>query len=283
MVARTLDGRAMAAAVRAELVPLARARAEVLGHLPGLAVVGVGADPASAVYTRRLEQAAQAVGVAARAVELPESCDNETLRAELLALNQDPMVQGILIQMPLPPRLSQRIVAETIDAGKDVDGISLLNAGNLFLRLPTFVPSTSAAVMEILDRDGTPVAGRRAVVVGASNVVGKPLSFMLLHRDATVTVTHSATRDLGSWTRQADILVVAAGHAGLITGEMVKRGATVVDVGINVVGPNGEVVGDVDQASVREVAGTLTPVPGGVGPLTNLMLLRQCVAGPIIA
>jgi methylenetetrahydrofolate dehydrogenase (NADP+) / methenyltetrahydrofolate cyclohydrolase len=280
MPVRLLDGRQIARAVRADLVRQAGARAEQLGHPAGLAIVQVGAQPAAAVYARRLIQTAEGVGVAVRVVALPESADDAQLRARLEDLNQDPRVQGILIELPLPPHLSQRSVAETIDAAKDVDGISLVSSGSLFLHLPTFVPSTCAAVMEIMDRAGIQLAGRRAVVVGASNVVGKPLAFMLLHRDATVTVCHTSTRDLAAWTRQAEVLVVAAGSPGLITGEMVRPGATVVDVGINVVGPHGEVVGDVDQESVHQVAGALTPVPGGVGPLTNLMLLMQCVAGP---
>lgn len=280
MTARVLDGREMAAAVRTDLVRLAAARTEQLGHAPGLAIVRVGMDPASVVYTRRLVQQAERIGVAAREVQLPEASDDELLRASLNDLNADESVQGILMQLPLPPHLSQRSVAETIDAAKDVDGISMRSAGDLFLRLPTFVPSTAAAVMEILDRAEIPLAGRRAVVVGASNVVGKPLAFMLLYRDATVTLCNRATRDLAGWTRQADVLVVAAGQPGLVTGEMVRPGATVVDVGINVL-PDGEVVGDVDQDSVREVASALTPVPGGIGPLTNLMLLKHLVSSPI--
>lgn len=279
MPARMLDGREMAAAVRSDLVRLAAVRTAQLGHAPGLAIVRVGNDPASVVYTRRLVQQAERIGVAPREVQLPDTSDDEHLRASLRALNDNATVQGILMQLPLPPHLSQRSVAETIDATKDVDGISLRSAGDLFLHLPTFVPSTCAAVMEILDRAGVPLAGHRAVVVGASNVVGKPLAFMLLHRDATVTVCNRATRDLAGWTRQADILVVAAGQPGLVTGEMVRPGATVVDVGINVL-PDGEVVGDVDQETVREVAGALTPVPGGIGPLTNLMLLKHLVTPP---
>jgi methylenetetrahydrofolate dehydrogenase (NADP+)/methenyltetrahydrofolate cyclohydrolase len=283
MPARLLDGRALAAGVRADVARQAAARVEQLGHPAGLAIVQVGAQPASEIYSRRLVQTAESVGVAASVVALPESTDNDQLRARLLALNEDPRVQGILIELPLPPQLSHRTAAEAIDAAKDVDGISPLSSGNLFLHLPSFVPSTSAAVMEILDRGGITLAGRRAVVVGASNVVGKPLAFLLLNRDATITVCHSSTRDLAAWTRQAHVLVVAAGRPGLVTGEMVRPGATVVDVGINVVGPTGEVVGDTDQESVRLVAGALTPVPGGVGPLTNLMLLMQCVAGPRLA
>jgi methylenetetrahydrofolate dehydrogenase (NADP+)/methenyltetrahydrofolate cyclohydrolase len=281
MPARILDGRAIAGAVRADLARLAAARAAALGHPAGLAIVQVGADPASEIYTRRLVQAAEEVGITARVVALPVTCNDARLLTELEQLNTDPSVQGILIELPLPPQIPPQLVAETIDAAKDVDGISLVSSGNLFLRLPTFVPSTCAAVVEILDRSGIPIAGRRAVVVGASNVVGKPLAFMLLDRDATVTVCHIATMDLAAWTRQADILVVAVGRPGLITAEMVRPGATVVDVGINVA-TGGAVVGDVDQDSVRLVAGALTPVPGGVGPLTNLMLLKQCVVGPTV-
>jgi methylenetetrahydrofolate dehydrogenase (NADP+)/methenyltetrahydrofolate cyclohydrolase len=275
MSARLLEGRVIGEAVRAALLPLAAARARELGHAPGLAIVHVGADPASVVYTRRLAQLAEGVGVATRVIELATTIDDAALAAAIQALNRDPSVQGILMQLPLPSHLSQRTVAETLDAAKDVDGISIRSSGGLLLRQPTFVPSTCAAVIEVLERCQIPIAGQRAVVVGASNVVGKPLAFMLLDRDATVSVCHIATRDLGAWTRQADILVVAVGKPGIITGDMVKPGATVIDVGINVVGSNGAVVGDVDFAAVRAVAGAITPVPGGVGPLTNLMLLKQ--------
>lgn len=279
MTARMLDGRAMARALRADVARLAAERAAALGHPAGLAILRVGADPASAVYTRRLTQAAAGVGVEAHTHTLPEQCDEARLRRAIARLNDDARVQGILMQLPLPPHLSPRVVAECIAPIKDVDGISLGSSGNLFLRLPTFVPSTCAAVLELLDRGGITLAEQRAVVVGASNVVGKPLALLLLYRDATVTVCHIATRDLGAWTRQAEVLVVAAGQPGLITGAMVRPGATVIDVGINV-GADGAIVGDVEQESVRDVAGALSPVPGGVGPLTNLMLLKQCVAGP---
>jgi methylenetetrahydrofolate dehydrogenase (NADP+) / methenyltetrahydrofolate cyclohydrolase len=275
MSARLLEGRVAGEAVRAALVPLAAQRARELGHAPGLAIVHVGADPASMVYTRRLAQLAESVGVAARVVSLATTINDDALAGALSALNVDPTIQGILMELPLPPHLSQRTVAETLDATKDVDGISMRSSGSLFLRQPTYVPSTCAAVIELLEQNAITIAGRRAVVVGASNVVGKPLAFMLLDRDATVSVCHVATRDLAHWTRQADILVVAVGKPGIITGAMIKRGATVIDVGINVVGSNGEVVGDVDFVSAREVAAAITPVPGGVGPLTNLMLLKQ--------
>jgi methylenetetrahydrofolate dehydrogenase (NADP+)/methenyltetrahydrofolate cyclohydrolase len=279
MSARILDGRAIARVVRAELKERAAERARALGHPAGLAIVHVGDHAASEVYRRRLAETAAAVGVGARVVSLPEDIKDAELRAALAALNADERIQGILMELPLPEHLSARAVAETLDAAKDVDGISLVSGGNLFLRLPTFVPSTCAAVLEILDRSEIALAGRRAVVVGASDVVGKPLALLLLGRDATVTICHRATRNLASWTRQAEVLVVAVGKAGLITGDMVRPGATVVDVGINV-GADGQVVGDVEFDGVSAVAGAITPVPGGVGPLTNLMLLAQCVAGP---
>jgi methylenetetrahydrofolate dehydrogenase (NADP+) / methenyltetrahydrofolate cyclohydrolase len=278
MPARILDGRAIAAAVRDDLLPLVKARSESLGHAPGLAIVHVGADPASTVYARRLAQTAESVGVAVRMVALPHTSDDAALRKELTALNADRSVQGILMQLPLPAHLDQRTVAETLDASKDVDGISLRSSGNLLLRLPTFVPSTSAAILEMLERHAIAIAGRRAVIVGASNVVGKPLAFMLLDRDATVTVCHAETRNLAEWTRQGDILVVAVGKPGIVTGDMVRPGATVIDVGINVIEATGAVVGDVDQRSVAKVAGALTPVPGGIGPLTSLMVLKQLVS-----
>ncbi len=178
--------------------------------------------------------------------------------------------------MPLPPHLSQKMVADTISMEKDIDGISPHSAGNLFLGLPSFLPSTAAAVMEILERTHTPLAGKRVVILGRSNVVGKPLSMMLLQKNATVTVCHSRTFNLPFFTRQADVLIAAVGRPNMVTAELVRPGATVIDVGINAK-PEGGIVGDVDFASVSEVAGALTPTPGGVGPLTNVLLLKQCV------
>jgi methylenetetrahydrofolate dehydrogenase (NADP+)/methenyltetrahydrofolate cyclohydrolase len=274
MNAQVLDGRHIARYVREDLKRLALANRQRFGEPAGLAIVRVGSDPASARYAQSLARAAEAVGVRATAVDLPDSLDEAGLRASLEALNEDEAIHGVLMQLPLPPHLSQRVVAETLDPRKDVDGISLRSAGSLFLRQPSFVPSTCAAVLEILDRSDIAIAGERAVVVGASNVVGKPLAFMLLHRDATVTVSHSATRDLAAQTRAASILVVAVGKPSLITADMVRPGATVVDVGTTVT-ENGELVGDVDYAGVSQVAGAITPVPGGVGQLTNLMLLKQ--------
>jgi methylenetetrahydrofolate dehydrogenase (NADP+)/methenyltetrahydrofolate cyclohydrolase len=274
MTARILDGRRIARAVRDDLTAMAASDEARYGIPAGLAIVRVGQDPSSQVYTRALLRASERVGVRATMVSLPEEIDAAGLRACIEVLNADTSIHGILMQLPLPQHLSQRLVAETIDPRKDVDGISTRSAGDLFLRLPTFVPSTCAAVLEMLDRSEIHLRGERVVVVGASNVVGKPLAFLLLHRDATVTVCHIFTRDLAEQTRQASVVIVAAGKPGLLTATMVRPGATVIDVGINVQ-PDGSLIGDVDAAGVMAVAGALSPVPGGVGQLTNLMLLKQ--------
>jgi methylenetetrahydrofolate dehydrogenase (NADP+) / methenyltetrahydrofolate cyclohydrolase len=282
MVARILDGRTIAASVRADLQPIAAEYQRAHGRPATLAILAIGRDPASSVYTNSLRRAAASLRMDARHIRLHEDISDVDLRRAIEELNADPDVQGILIELPLPPHLSQQVVAETIDPRKDVDGIGIRNLGNLFLRLPSFVPATSAAVLEILDRSGVELAGQRAVVVGASNVVGKPLAFLLLHRDATVTVCHIDTRDLAHWTRQADVLVVAVGRPDLITAAMVKPAAVVVDVGINV-RADGAITGDVAFAEVAAVAGAITPAPGGVGQLTNLMLLRQTLlAGDLL-
>lgn len=274
MSAHILVGRRIAAQLRADLTTVAAQAQARAGRRAGLAIVRVGHEPSSEVYSKSLLRAAEIIGVEAQVITLAERVDDAAMRAAIQVLNADESIDGILIQTPLPPHLAQRVVAEALDPRKDVDGISLRSAGNLFLRLPTFVPATCAAVLEMLDRADITLAGRHAVVVGASNTVGKPLTFMLLHRDATVSVCHIHTRDLPHWTRQADVLVVAAGRPGLITGAMVRPGATVIDVGITV-RADGALVGDVDAASVTPVAGALSPVPGGVGQLTNLMLLKQ--------
>jgi methylenetetrahydrofolate dehydrogenase (NADP+)/methenyltetrahydrofolate cyclohydrolase len=198
------------------------------------------------------------------------------LRALLLQLNNDDDTQGIIVQMPLPAHLSQKMVADTVSAAKDIDGISPQSAGNLFLSLPSLLPSTAAAIMAILERLRIPLTGKRVVILGRSNVVGKPLAMMLLQKNATVTVCHSRTTNLSSYTLQADVLVTAVGHANLVTADMVRPGAVVIDVGINAL-PGGGIVGDIDFASVQRVASALTPTPGGVGPLTNIMLLKQCM------
>lgn len=274
MRAKLLSGRTLAETVRGELRALAEGYAARHGRAAGLAVVTVGAQPASDVYVRNLLREAQRIGVRGDWVALPEDIDNQGLRAGLKALNADDTVQGILAQAPLPSHLSPRVVAEVVSPRKDIDGISLRSAGNLFLRYPSFVPATCAAVVELLDRYEIPLAGQRVTIVGASNTVGKPLAFMLLGRDASVTICHIYTQDVRQWTLQSDIVVVAVGKAGLLTADMVRPGATVVDVGINVAA-DGVIVGDAAFDEVAMVAGAISPVPGGVGPLTPLMALRQ--------
>ncbi|HZC05480.1 MAG TPA: bifunctional 5,10-methylenetetrahydrofolate dehydrogenase/5,10-methenyltetrahydrofolate cyclohydrolase [Ktedonobacterales bacterium] len=274
MPATLLDGRAIAKVVREELRALAEDYVGRHGHIAGLAIICVGARPSSDVYVRQLLREAEQIGVRATLVTLAEDIQDAALRAGIEALNDDDETQGLLVQMPLPPHLSPRTVAEAVSPRKDVDGISMRSAGNLFLRYPSFVPATCAAVVELLDRYQVTLAGRRVVIVGASNTVGKPLAFMLLARDATVTVCHIYTRDLAYWTRQADVVIAAAGKAGLLRADMIQPGATVVDVGINVL-EDGGIVGDVAFDDVAAVAGAISPVPGGVGPLTPLMALKQ--------
>ncbi|GAC1378274.1 MAG: bifunctional methylenetetrahydrofolate dehydrogenase/methenyltetrahydrofolate cyclohydrolase FolD [Ktedonobacteraceae bacterium] len=276
MTAHVLDGRAMGVEIKAELQAEVQKYIAVQGRPPGLVIVLVGGDAASGVYSKAILRIANDVGVEARIELLPTLAAPDELRSLLLHLNNDEATQGIIVQMPLPGHLSQKMVADTVSSSKDIDGISPRSAGNLFLGLPSFLPSTAAAVMEILERTHTPLAGKRVVILGRSNVVGKPLSLMLLQKNATVTICHSRTANLIELTRQADVLVAAVGHAKLITADMVRPGAVVIDVGINA-SSAGSIVGDVDFASVHEVAAALTPTPGGVGPLTNVMLLKQCI------
>jgi methylenetetrahydrofolate dehydrogenase (NADP+)/methenyltetrahydrofolate cyclohydrolase len=276
VTAHILDGRAMGAEIRAELREEIRRYVQEQGHAPGLVIVLVGSDDASGMYSKAILRVANDIGISARLEQLPANTSSDELHALLLQLNGDASIQGIIVQMPLPRHLSQKMVADTIAASKDIDGISPRSAGNLFLGLPSFLPSTAAAVMEILERIHIQLAGKRVVIIGRSNVVGKPLAMMLLQKNATVTICHSRTANLADFTRQADVLIAAAGRANMLTADMVRPGAVVIDVGINAL-PEGGIVGDVDFASVREVASALTPTPGGVGPLTNVMLLKQCV------
>jgi len=245
------------------------------GRPPGLRVVIVGRDAPSAVYLERILRGCETVGIDAGFVELEGEATEASVTAAVRDLNDDPAVDGLIVQMPLPPTIRLRAVIDAIDPAKDIDGIHPLNAGLLRLGYDGFLPATAHAAIEILRRSGIEIAGRDAVVVGRSAVVGMPAAFILVKEDATVTVCHSRTTDLGSHVRRADIVIVAAGHPGLITGAMLKPGAVVVDVGINVV--EGHIVGDVDFASVAEVASAITPVPGGVGPLTNAILLTHLI------
>lgn len=276
MTARILNGHTLGAEIKAELRAEVQHYIQEQGKPPGLVVVRIGGDAASGVYSKAILRIATEIGLQASVEQFLALTTNDELRSILLRLNTDTAVHGIIVQMPLPDHLSQKMVAETIAPGKDIDGISMMSAGNLFLGAASFLPSTAAAVVEVLERTQTPLAGKRVVILGRSNVVGKPLAMMLLQKNATVTVCHSHTPDLLTYTRQAEVLIAAVGRAHLITADMVKSGAVVLDVGINVL-PGGGIVGDVDVASVSQVASALTPTPGGIGPLTNVVLLKQCV------
>lgn len=276
MTAIILDGRAMGMTIRAELRERVWEYREEYGIPPGLVIIRVGEDAASGVYSKAIIRIANDIGVQVHLEQLPASTSPDELRSLLLLLNSDKAVHGVIVQMPLPVHLSQKMVADTVATHKDIDGISPRSTGNLFLGLPSFLPSTAAAVVEILERIQIPLAGKRVVILGRSNVVGKPLAMMLLQKNATVTVCHSRTVNLSSFTREAEVLITAVGHPNMVTAEMVRPGAVVIDVGINAL-PEGGVVGDVDFDAVSAVAGAVTPTPGGVGPLTNVMLLKQCV------
>lgn len=272
MSATLMDGRAVSAAVRDKLALRVR-ELEARGVKPHLAVVLVGEDPASQIYVRNKERACEKLGIRSTVLRLAAECTQQELEDAVRTLSADPQVHGILVQLPLPRHLDAAAVIALIDPRKDVDGFTPVNAGRLLNGEKGFVACTPGGVMEILRHYDVPICGRSAVVVGRSNIVGKPMALLLLAENATVTVCHSRTRNLAQVTRGADILVAAVGKAGFITADMVKPGAVVVDVGINRV--NGKVVGDVDFESVSEVAGFLTPVPGGVGQMTITMLLKN--------
>jgi len=265
-----MDGKALAARVRAEVA----GEVEEIGRPVGLATVLVGDDQASAIYVRRKQEACEEVGIAPIHYELSGDTSEQELLALVAELNDDDRVTGILVQLPLPDHMDEGRVIRSIAPVKDVDGFHPASAGHLLQGEPTFVAATPAGIMEILRAYEIPLLGARAVVVGRSNIVGKPMALLLLGEHATVTVCHSRTRDLGAVVREADVVVAAVGRAGMVTSEMVKGGAAVVDVGINRV--DGKVVGDVAE-DVRGVAGYLTPVPGGVGPMTIASLLRNTV------
>jgi methylenetetrahydrofolate dehydrogenase (NADP+)/methenyltetrahydrofolate cyclohydrolase len=273
--ARLLEGGPIATEIRAAVAEDVAAFRARHGRPPGLAVVIVGRDAPSTVYLEQILRGCAKAGIDGRFVELEGEATEATVTSAVRALNADPSVDGIIVQMPLPPTIRLRAVIDAIDPSKDIDGIHPLNAGLLRLGYDGFLPATAHAAVEILRRSGIEIAGAEAVVVGRSAVVGMPAAFLLVREDATVTVCHRRTRDLAPHVRRADIVVVAAGRPGLITGEMLKPGAVVVDVGINVV--DGHIVGDVEFDSARRVAGAITPVPGGVGPLTNALLLTHLI------
>jgi methylenetetrahydrofolate dehydrogenase (NADP+)/methenyltetrahydrofolate cyclohydrolase len=259
--------------VRATVAADVAAFHEEHGFAPALAIVIVGRDAPSTVYLHKILDGCRTVGIVDRLVELSEDAGPARVAAAITGLNADPGVAGIIVQMPLPPSIPLRTVIDVLDPAKDIDGIHPLNAGLLALGYDGFLPATAHAAVEILKRSGIPLEGRRAVVVGRSNIVGKPAALLLLREHATVTICHSRTVDLARHLREADIVIVAVGRPGLITGEMLRPGAVVVDVGINV--RDGRIVGDVDFASAASVVSAIAPVPGGVGPLTNAILLTH--------
>ena len=273
--ARLLEGAPIANEIRTAVAEDVVTFVADHGRPPGLAVVIVGRDAPSTVYLEQILRGCAKVGIRAEFVELEGEATEAAVVATLHQLNADPDVDGVIVQMPLPPTIRLREVIDAIDPTKDIDGIHPLNAGLLRLGYDGFLPATAHAAVEILRRSGIEIAGCDAVVVGRSAVVGMPAAFLLVKEDATVTVCHSRTRDLAAHVGRADIVVVAAGKPGLITGAMLKPGAVVVDVGINLV--DGRIVGDVDFGSAVGVASAITPVPGGVGPLTNALLLTHLI------
>lgn len=272
-MAHIIDGKRIAAEMRAQIA----AESAVLREkriVPGLAVIIVGDDPASQIYVRNKERACAEVGIHSEVIRLPESIAEEELIAQISRLSADPAIHGILVQVPLPAHMDERRVLATIPAEKDVDGFHVENMGALLCGRDTIAPCTPAGCLELIRSTGIELDGAHAVVLGRSNTVGKPAALLLLQQNCTVTLCHSRTQNLPEITRQADILVVAVGKAGVVTADMVKPGAVVIDVGINRQ-PDGHVVGDVNFAEVEPIAGAITPVPGGVGPMTITMLLKN--------
>ena len=275
MTAQLIDGVALSRQLRTELTQRAH-NLTAQGQQPGLAVLLVGDDPASQVYVRNKVKACAEVGIHSLLERHPASLNEAELLARIAALNADPRIHGILVQLPLPPQIEAQRVIEAISPAKDVDGFHIASAGALLVGQPGFWPCTPYGCLKMLEHIGFNLRGKHAVVIGRSNIVGKPMALLLLQRDATVTLCHSRTPDLKSHTRQADVIVAAVGKAGLLTADMVKPGAVVLDVGMNR-DAAGKLCGDVDFAGVKEVAGYLTPVPGGVGPMTITMLLSNTV------
>ncbi len=283
MAAQIIDGKAIAQQVRNEIRREAADFTARYGVAPGLATVLVGEDPASISYVTAKNRTCKELGMASFHHPLPADTSQETLLAFIERLNQDRRVHGILVQLPLPRHIDEKRVLFSIDPDKDVDGFHPVNVGRLMIGEAVFPPCTPAGIQELLIRSGTAIAGSEVVVVGRSNIVGKPIAVMLVQKqaaaDATVTICHTRTRNLEEHTRRAEILIVAAGRPNAVTGSMIRPGATVIDVGVNRVGTTesgkAKLVGDVEFASASEVAGKITPVPGGVGPMTIAMLMRN--------
>ncbi|CCB65487.1 bifunctional methylenetetrahydrofolate dehydrogenase/methenyltetrahydrofolate cyclohydrolase FolD [Hyphomicrobium sp. MC1] len=276
MTAKIIDGKNVAQAVRLDCKRRVESLEKRYGRAPGLAVVMVGDNPASTVYVRNKIRACHDVGIRSERIMFPATVGEDEVVRTIAGLCANPVVDGILVQLPLPKSFSIERVLGAIDAEKDVDGFHLYNVGGLVVGNTVFPPCTPYGVMKLLEHEGIEVAGKNAVVVGASNIVGKPMALMLMQREATVSICHARTTDLAQYTILADVLVVAAGHPNLILGPMVKSGAVVIDVGINRLA-NGKLVGDCDFEGVSKRASFLTPVPGGVGPMTVTMLLVNTV------
>jgi methylenetetrahydrofolate dehydrogenase (NADP+)/methenyltetrahydrofolate cyclohydrolase len=274
--AKLIDGVAVSKSIRAECKERVTALA-ARGIQPGLAVILIGSDPASAVYVRNKIRACAEVGIRSVRYDYPSDVDTDTILATIAELSADPTIHGILVQLPLPPHLASSRILRTIPAEKDVDGFHLYNVGGLVVGDTVFPPCTPYGVVKLLEHEGIPIEGKNVVVVGASNIVGKPMALMLMQQDATVCICHAKTRDLAQFTILADILVVAAGRPNLILPQMIRTGAVVIDVGINRL-PDGRLVGDVDFEGVRQKASYITPVPGGVGPMTVTMLLVNTIS-----
>jgi methylenetetrahydrofolate dehydrogenase (NADP+)/methenyltetrahydrofolate cyclohydrolase len=276
VTARIIDGKAIAATLRETIA----AGVGSLGYRPGLVVVLVGDDPASAVYVRNKDRAAHATGFESRTIRLAATTSEAELLDVIARLNDDPATDGILVQLPLPRHISTAAIIRAIDPAKDVDGFHPENVAALALGAPRLVPCTPRGVMRLLDAAGVPVAGRRALVLGRSNIVGRPMAALLLAADATVTIAHSRTTDLADECRRADILVAAVGRAEMVRADWIGAGATVIDVGINRTAA-GTLVGDVDYPAARDIAGAITPVPGGVGPMTIACLLENTLQAAV--
>jgi methylenetetrahydrofolate dehydrogenase (NADP+) / methenyltetrahydrofolate cyclohydrolase len=276
MVAKVIDGKQVAASIRQECRERVEALRRKSGVTPGLAVILVGENPASSIYVANKVRACAEVGIQSFKKVMPATIDTDSLVAHIDTLSRDPAIHGILVQLPLPPHIDMRRVLSSIAAEKDVDGFHLYNVGGLVVGNTVFPPCTPYGVVRILEFEKIPVEGRNVVVVGASNIVGKPMALMLMQREATVSICHAKTVDLAQYTILADILVVAAGRPNLILPQMVKTGAVVIDVGINRL-PNGKIAGDVDFEGVKQKASYITPVPGGVGPMTVTMLLVNTI------
>ncbi len=274
MPAKILDGKALALSLREGIAREVSVLAQNTGVKPGLAAILVGDDPASAVYVRNKKIACEKAGLYPEEHLLPTSTSQETLLALIHQLNADSKIHGILVQLPLPSHIESKAVLQAVSPEKDADGFHPVNVGRLVEGDPVFVPCTPKGVIHMIDSTGLDISGKRAVVIGRSNIVGKPVGMLLLHRHATVTICHSRTKDLPSIVREADIVIAAIGKPFFVTANMVKQGAVVIDVGINRL-DNGKLAGDVDFEHVKEHAGWLTPVPGGVGPMTIAMLLQN--------